>query len=165
MGLDVPDVRIVVHWQQPASVEDYVQEFGRAGRDGKPSVTVLLCGDEAREQSLLRFMADQGVKSAGLDPNVANDVLADRHGQIRRMARLVSQPSCFRQAIVSHFEAPASSRPSFATCVLEWVFADRKRHVRANICCDACEAELIEQRGRTEFVRKALGLRSAEALQ
>ena len=34
MGLDVPNVRLVVHWQQPASVEDYMQEFGR------PDVTV-----------------------------------------------------------------------------------------------------------------------------
>src|SRR6185503_16113381 len=40
MGLDVPDVRAVVNWQHTAAVEDYLQEFGRAGRDGQPALAL-----------------------------------------------------------------------------------------------------------------------------
>ena len=41
MGLDVPNIRLVVQWQQSASTEDMLQEFGRAGRDGKPSLSAI----------------------------------------------------------------------------------------------------------------------------
>lgn len=68
MGVDVPDVRLVVHAEAPGTLEGWWQEAGRAGRDGKPAHAVLLWSpkDEVTHARLRGESAAPGV-DAGWD--------------------------------------------------------------------------------------------------
>jgi ATP-dependent DNA helicase RecQ len=48
LGIDKPDIRYIVHFQSPASLEQYVQEAGRAGRDGQKANCILLFDESDR---------------------------------------------------------------------------------------------------------------------
>ncbi len=58
MGIDKADVRLVVHYDIPDSVEEYYQEAGRAGRDSRRSYAVLMAGPDDRSRATRRFTSE-----------------------------------------------------------------------------------------------------------
>lgn len=57
MGIDKPDVELVVHYQIPDCIENYFQEAGRAGRNGEPARAVLLTNKMDEEQVKKQFLS------------------------------------------------------------------------------------------------------------
>jgi ATP-dependent DNA helicase RecQ len=162
MGLDVPNVRLVIHWQHPSSVEDYLQEFGRAGRDGEPSVAVLLHIHPAgsKDICLLNFMAERASDGAQLDAAGQPAALAHKYRQIEAMAGLTRQEGCFRQTLIAYFAgSEKGSRRSFSTWLLEWVFAEPASRGKKVACCDACCRRVVKRWGEIGYVSGVLGAR------
>jgi ATP-dependent DNA helicase RecQ len=97
MGVDRPDVRIVVHAQPPASLEAYYQEVGRAGRDGKPARGLLLVS--RADLALRRRLCRRGPDGAPATPKDAARALV-RFGEL---VRYIDASTCRHAVLVRHF--------------------------------------------------------------
>ena len=139
MGLDLPDVRLVIHWQHPASVEDYLQEFGRAGRDGKLSVAVTFVGEH--DVRLLKFMAEKTAELAGGDPEAKAAALEAKLCAIEDTRRIATtMDSCVRNDILEYFgESTSPPRRSIAVRIAEWLVSRSTRLRQTQFCCDRCD--------------------------
>ncbi len=139
MGLDLPNVRLVVHWQHPASVEDYLQEFGRAGRDGAPAVAVLFTDE--KDARLLEYMADLTVENADLDAAAKSIARRAKRDSIQQMKlRANARDVCFRSSIVRYFgEDETRRRQSLSLRIVDWLFSRSSQLARASGCCDRCD--------------------------
>lgn len=91
MGIDKPDVRLVIHTSMPSTTEGYYQEIGRAGRDGELSKAVLLYAprDVLNQMRHLRVQLDES-----LDQPTARQQALLGIRKLQMMQGFVESPSC-----------------------------------------------------------------------
>jgi ATP-dependent DNA helicase RecQ len=159
MGLDVPNVRLVVHWQQSASTEGMLQELGRAGRDGKPSLSVIFHdGRTGKDTSRLKFMAERTIEGSRLDEAGRAKMLEQHIRQIDQVSAMLRSRSCFRRLVLAYFSGVAApNHRLFSEWLLEWVFGAKTPKASHATCCDACDAKTIAKSGRLAYAGWVIG--------
>ena len=100
MGIDKSNVRYVIHYNMPQSMENYYQEAGRAGRDGEAAQCVMLFSEQ--DMVINRFLLEQKDFSE-MDIEDARLVMERDVWRLQVMERYCKTSDCLRNYILSYF--------------------------------------------------------------